>query len=1286
MTIAVVAEKPAVARDIAKVLGASGRGAGYLHGNGYVVTWTIGHLARLAEPHEINPDWKRWRRDLLPMLPERWPLIVSDATREQFEAVRRILTDAAIDRVVCATDAGREGELIFRYLYEATGCRKPVRRLWISSLTPDAIRQGFQNLRDGREFEPLAAAARGRSRADWLVGMNLSRAYTLACGTPGEDVLSVGRVQTPTLALVVERDLAIRAFVPEDYREVVATFAPLADPGDERNGGEKNAAPAAVPETEESRGDQGATRYQGVWFRGERPSEPKARRLPADGAEAARIVARACGGTAAIESRTAETRRAPPPLLYDLTELQRHANRLYGFSAQTTLDLAQKLYEQHKLISYPRTDSRHLSASVAATLGAVVAAIQEPYRDRLAADTGQRPLGARFVDDAKVSDHHAIIPTPIPARTLSADEQKIYDLICRRLLMAWHADHIWAVTTLITAITTSETDGATPIDRYYSSGMQVEQIGWKALEVGSDQPAGKAGGKRKTKTPTEPAEEELNQNLPPGLTVGQPQQVLEARAVAKQTRPPPRLTEATLLTAMETAGRYLEDKELSAAMKDRGLGTPATRAEIIETLLKRQYLTRDGKALNATERGIRLIQTVQPPIKSPAMTGEWEARLKRVQRGEADLECFMADIADYVRGAVGQAFAAAPASPPSPVAFSGDLAANDEAANVAPRREPVSVDRLEDLLRTVFRLPGFRPYQEPVCRAVTEAQDALLVMPTGAGKSLCFQLPGIARAGTTLVISPLIALMEDQVAKLCELGLRAERIHSGRDRATSRQVCVAYLQGQLDYLFIAPERLGVPGFPEMLAKRKPVLVAVDEAHCISQWGHDFRPDYRMLGRYLPLLRPTPVIALTATATVLVQDDIVRQLGMSEATRYIHGFRRPNLAVETVETRVPDRHETIRRILADPGRRPAIVYAPTRKETESLSLELGMDYPTAAYHAGMTPLERDRVQGLFGAGELAVIVATIAFGMGIDKADIRTVIHAALPASIEGYYQEIGRAGRDGRPARAVLLYSYADLRTHEYFHRRDYPDPERLARIFAALGTDFRPKLGLCDRLEMTPEEFETALEKLLVHGGAQRDGEGNLCRGETDWRQPYERQREHKLNELRQILAFADQASGCRMVRLVRHFGDRDDDQPCGICDVCAPRATAARRTRALTTAESQWVLQVLESLRWREGQTVRQLHEKSTSAPGDRRAFEQLLDAMAGAGLVAIQDDSFSRDGKIIPFRRLYLTEAGRKAGIGAVGMVRLTEKTSAIPSKSERRQVGGGRRSRGFFGKKF
>src|SRR6185437_3470279 len=443
---------------------------------------------------------------------------------------------------------------------------------------------------------------------------------------------------------------------------------------------------------------------------------------------------------------------------------------------------------------------------------------------------------------------------------------------CRRLLSCWHEDHVWSVTTVITAISNDAM-----VDRYHSTGKMIRQVGWKVLDL---------------QVSKKSAQQEEEQALPSGLARGQAQDVLDAEAVRKKTRAPKRFTEASLLTAMETAGKTLDEKELSDAMKESGLGTPATRASIIETLLKREYILRNGKNLEATDKGIQLIEVVHPELKSPAMTGQWEAYLKRIQRGEAKLEPFLRGIEDYVREVVGKV-GNLPAAPRErrEVAAPVPVAREAVAAAVAPAAEN---EPLESLLHRAFGFANFRANQEEVCRTVIAGRDALLVMPTGAGKSLCYQLPGLARGGTTLVISPLIALMEDQYAKLRERGFAVECIHSGRDRAASRQVCIDYLNGRLQFLFIAPERLRVPGFPEMLAKRKPTLIAIDEAHCISQWGHDFRPDYRTLGQHLPNLRPCPVVALTATATPIVQDEIAEQLGLSAPERFIHGFRRDNL--------------------------------------------------------------------------------------------------------------------------------------------------------------------------------------------------------------------------------------------------------------------------------------------------------------------------------------------------------------------------------------------------------
>jgi ATP-dependent DNA helicase RecQ len=555
---------------------------------------------------------------------------------------------------------------------------------------------------------------------------------------------------------------------------------------------------------------------------------------------------------------------------------------------------------------------------------------------------------------------------------------------------------------------------------------------------------------------------------------------------------------------------------------------------------------------------------------------------------------------------------------------------------------------LAELLRSVFGFTGFRANQEEVCRAAIEGRDLLLVMPTGAGKSLCYQLPAIARGGTALVISPLIALMEDQAAKLSALGLRVARIHSGLDRGQSRQACVDYLRGDLQFLFIAPERLRVPGFPEMLRKKQLALIAIDEAHCISQWGHDFRPDYRMLGQHLPTLRgdaePAPVLAMTATATPAVQADIVAQLGMERPAQFIHGFRRENLGIEVVEVPVPERARTICNLLADASRRPAIVYATSRKQSESLAEELSRTTPAAAYHAGLDGDTRERVQRAFQAGELDVVVATIAFGMGIDKADIRTVIHAGLPGTLEGYYQEIGRAGRDGALSRTYLMHSYADQRTHDFFLTRDYPPVANLNDLFRVLGQESRSVEELRAESNLGEEEFDKALEKLEIHGGARVDFGGNVTRGGPGWKKTYTIQAQYRAEQFAKVVQFTDSCE-CRMAALVRHFGDFEDaGRTCGRCDVCDPAAAELKQFRRATHAERDIVQKIVDELRPADYKATGTL-QRSIDAAGklSRDEFDGLLKAMVRAGLVEIEEAEYEKDGEVRRYRKVRLTAAG-------------------------------------------
>ncbi|MGH9586039.1 MAG: RecQ family ATP-dependent DNA helicase [Acidobacteriaceae bacterium] len=550
------------------------------------------------------------------------------------------------------------------------------------------------------------------------------------------------------------------------------------------------------------------------------------------------------------------------------------------------------------------------------------------------------------------------------------------------------------------------------------------------------------------------------------------------------------------------------------------------------------------------------------------------------------------------------------------------------------------------ILSQVFGHSHFRPNQQEPCEAAIAGRDLLLVMPTGSGKSLCYQLPALARGGTALVISPLIALIEDQCAKLAALGLRAGRIHSGMDRAASREVCRAYLDGDLQFFFLAPERFRVPGFVEMLAKRKPSLIAIDEAHCISQWGHDFRPDYRMLGEHIASLRPAPVVALTATATPVVQNDIVEQLGLVRAARFIHGFRRNNLAIEAVEVSKPRRAEFTRELLTPSDRRPAIVYAPTRKDSVATAAELAAVFPCAAYHAGLEPETRERVQRDFLEGRLEVVVATIAFGMGIDKANVRTIIHTALPGSLEGYYQEIGRAGRDGLPSRAILMHSYADRRTHDFFHQRDYPDLAILDKIAAKLTAKARHANDLCDDLELDSDVFSRSLDKLAAHYGAVIDYDGNVTAGTREWRRTYAAQSSFREQQIEKVMRFAE-GGRCRMGALVEHFGDIDDaTRRCNLCDFCAPGDAIAQTFRPLTESEKQTVLDIARAIRSVQGMSTGKLHKQLfPHEQMERDDFEALLASMARGGYATLENAAFEQDGRTVNYRKVSLTEEGEE-----------------------------------------
>jgi len=576
----IIAEKPSVARDIAKVLKCSQKGDGFIEGIDYVITWAIGHLVTLYEPEDYDEKLKKWQYQSLPIIPNEIKIKPYEKTVKQLKIINNLVHRKDVDSLICATDSGREGELIFRYIYNYTKSDKNFKRLWISSMTDKAITEGFHKLKDGSSYNALYQSAKCRSEADWLVGINATRAYT----TQNNVLLSIGRVQTPTLALIVQRQKEMNAFIPKDYYEVSADF-----------------------------GD-----FNGVWF-DEKPSETKI----SEENKATTIAESVKGQEGTVKKLTKTKKKEMPPLLYDLTELQRDGNKNYGYTAQEVLSIAQSLYEKRKLITYPRTDSRYLSDDMKPKVKQTMDKLNVPPYNKAIEPLiikGELKFSKRIIDNSKVTDHHAIIPTDVTPKlnSLSKEELNIYQLIVKRFIAVFYDNFLYETTEAIVIVGK---------EKFASKGKIITQKGWKSLYIAS---------------------KDDKEQILPSLQKGDTRMVEDTQVLKKQTSPPKPYTEAMLLSAMENAGRYIEDESLKEHLKESGFGTPATRAGIIERLIKVEYIGRKGKALFPTQKGIDLISIVPEELKSAETTGKWEKALNKISHGEMETDKFMNSIKRFV--------------------------------------------------------------------------------------------------------------------------------------------------------------------------------------------------------------------------------------------------------------------------------------------------------------------------------------------------------------------------------------------------------------------------------------------------------------------------------------------------------------------------------------------------------------------------------------------------------------------------------------------------------------
>jgi DNA topoisomerase-3 len=630
----IITEKPSVAGDIAKALGGFKKGKDYYENEKYLISWAVGHLFELAVPASMK-EQDKWDMKKLPIMPPEFELEPAEKMSGRVSVLRKLIRDKNVSEIINACDAGREGELIFRYIIQYARTKKPIRRLWLQSMTPEAIRHGFARLRSDVEMQPLASAARSRNEADWLVGINATRAFTLRLsGGRGSTVTSLGRVQTPTLAIIVDRENKIKEFKPRELNEIIGTFR--AKTG-EYSGRWFDEA-FNKEESEIERTKRVLTRLQLNLPDAEQRLGPASGSLWEEHRAASRLwhreiadaIQRKCfgkEGVVELEEKKPSTQIAPQ--LYDLTSLQREANSRFGFSAKRTLQIAQALYERHKAITYPRTDSRALPEDYMPTVRATLSKLENPFARRVLDNNWVKP-NKRIFNDTKVGDHFAIIPTDTVPHSLDNNEQAIFEMVSKRFVAVFFPAAQYENTTRITRVED---------EPFKTEGKIMVAPGW--LEVYGRESAG----------------DKPEENLP-SVQQGERVETVHIEINTEQTRPPVRYNEGTILSAMESAGKLVDDEELRDAMKEKGLGTPATRASIIETLISAHYLTRHGKELQPTAKAIQtimLLKSAVPELTSPELTGEWEFRLREIEHRKLTRDAFMHDIRDLTKDIVGKA-------------------------------------------------------------------------------------------------------------------------------------------------------------------------------------------------------------------------------------------------------------------------------------------------------------------------------------------------------------------------------------------------------------------------------------------------------------------------------------------------------------------------------------------------------------------------------------------------------------------------------------------------------